>query len=354
MEKELVSLVTPCYNTGKYIHRLLDSVLRQTYPNIEMFVINDGSTDDSLKVARSYVEKFEQRGYSLTVVSQENSGQSVAVREGMKMVNGKYFVWPDSDDYYASEYAIERMVDAFSNLGDDYALVRTQENQLEDETFRVIGCHGLNATNDYDQKQLFEDCLFCQNGFYFCSGAYMADFKKLKKCTTLDIYTDKNAGQNWQLMLPLLFNYKCYTIKEPLYNVVCRLTSHSRGQYVGFDRQMTKIASYEQTSLETLKRVVGLSEADRDNYSSATRNMYCKERMKIAYNYHRKEEFDKFYVEAASKSLLNPHEKLMKCFFNHRFVLKGLSLVKRICNLPYRIIRKMKRILCLFPWIGRP
>ena len=338
-------MVTPCYNTGKYIHRLLDSVLQQTYPNIEMFVIDDGSTDDSLEVARSYIEKFEQRGYSLTVVSQENSGQSVAIREGMKMVNGKYFVWPDSDDYYASEYAIERMVNAFSNLGDDYALVRTQENVLEDGSFRIIGCNGQNVTNDYGQKQLFEDCLFCQNEFYFCPGAYMADFEKFKECTTLDIYTGKNAGQNWQLLLPLLFNYKCYTITEPLYNVVSRLTSHSRGQYVGFDRQMAKIASYEQTIHETLKRVVGLSETDRDNYSSAIKNKYCKERMQIAYKYHRKEEFDKFYAEVASKGLLSSYDKLMKCFFNYQLVLKGLSLVNRICTLPYRIIRKIKRIL---------
>lgn len=329
MEKELVSIVTPCYNTGKYIHRLLNSVLQQTYPWIEMFVIDDGSTDESVDVVKSYVEKFEQRGLSLTIVSQENSGQSVAIREGMKLVNGKYFVWPDSDDYYASEYAIERMVNAFSDLDNDYALVRTQENVLEDGSFRVIGRNGSNVKNDYTQKQLFEDCLFCKNGFFFCSGAYMADFKKLKQCTTLDIYTDKNAGQNWQLLLPLLFNYKCYTITEPLYNVVCRLTSHSRGQYVGYDRQITKIASYEQTIHETLKRIIGLSENDRDYYHSAIRNKYSKERMIIAYTYHKKEEFEKLYAEASNRGILDIGEKLMKLFFNYPFILKGLSYVKR-------------------------
>lgn len=188
MEKELVSLVTPCYNTGDYIHRLLDSVLQQTYPNIEMFVIDDGSTDNSAKVVKSYIPKFEKRGYSLTLVSQMNSGQSVAIREGMKLINGKYFVWPDSDDYYASNSSIERMVDAFDSLGDDYALVRTQENVLEDGSFKVIGCNGANATNDHPQMELFEDCLFCKNDFFFCPGAYMADLQKLKSVLR-SIYT---------------------------------------------------------------------------------------------------------------------------------------------------------------------
>lgn len=123
MEKSLVSVVTPCYNTGSYIGRLLESVLQQTYPNIEMFVIDDGSTDNSVDVVESYKQKFQDRGYSLTLVSQKNSGQSVAIREGMKLIRGKYFVWPDSDDYYASPNAIARMVEAFIQLGDELSLI---------------------------------------------------------------------------------------------------------------------------------------------------------------------------------------------------------------------------------------
>jgi glycosyltransferase involved in cell wall biosynthesis len=52
-KRDLVSIVTPCYNTGKYVHRLLESVLNQTYPNIEMFVIDDGSSDNSAEIVKS-------------------------------------------------------------------------------------------------------------------------------------------------------------------------------------------------------------------------------------------------------------------------------------------------------------
>ena len=78
-KKGLVSVLTPCYNTGRYVHRLLDSVLTQTYPFIEMVIIDDGSTDDSSAVIQSYIPKFKAKGYELRYYYQKNSGQSVAI-----------------------------------------------------------------------------------------------------------------------------------------------------------------------------------------------------------------------------------------------------------------------------------
>jgi UDP-glucose:(glucosyl)LPS beta-1,3-glucosyltransferase len=108
MQYPLVTLLTPCFNTGKYIHRLLDSVLKQTYPNIEMYVIDDGSTDNSKEIFFNYKELFSQRGFSLNYLYQKNSGQSVAIQNGLQYVHGKYIAWPDSDDFYAADNAIER------------------------------------------------------------------------------------------------------------------------------------------------------------------------------------------------------------------------------------------------------
>lgn len=87
---ELVSLLTPCYNMEKYIFRLLDSVLSQTYPTVEMIIIDDGSSDKSADIIKSYIPKFSERGYSLKYVFQENSGQSVAIQNGLLLVKGKY------------------------------------------------------------------------------------------------------------------------------------------------------------------------------------------------------------------------------------------------------------------------
>ena len=97
MEVPLISMITPCYNSGSYVHRLLDSVLAQDYPAVEMYAVDDGSTDHTRQVIQTYIPLFEQRGYSLTYVYQEHAGQSEAINKGLKCVKGKYLVWPDSD-----------------------------------------------------------------------------------------------------------------------------------------------------------------------------------------------------------------------------------------------------------------
>ena len=329
MEKrDLVSIVTPCYNTGAYLHRLLDSVLHQTYPSIEMFVVDDGSSDNSAEVVESYIPKFESKGFKLSLIRQQNSGQSVAIREGMKLINGKYFVWPDSDDFYASPYSISKMVEAFKHLGDDYGMVRTQENILEDETFKVIDCKGKTAKSSYEKRQLFEDCLFCKNDYYFCSGAYMADFQKLKESTPMDIYTDKMAGQNWQLMLPLLYNYKCYTILEPLYNVVVRKTSHSRGQYASYEGTMAKLNSYEHTIIGTLDRIIGLPSEEKKNYAAEIRKKYCREKFLTSFGAHKKADFDSYYSEGLRMGCIGTEEKLLKMTFDIPIIARGYFYLK--------------------------
>lgn len=329
MEKSLVSIVTPCYNTGAYIHRLLDSVLEQTYPNIEMFVIDDGSTDNSADVVSSYMERFKARGYSLTLVKQENQGQSVAINRGLQLIKGKYFVWPDSDDYYASSDAIERMVAVFEKSNNDYGLVRTQENLLEDETLKVIGHNGINAEPECDKRKLFEDCLFCKNGFFFCPGAYMADYEKIKACMPLSIYTQKDAGQNWQLMLPLLYNYKCYTIQEPLYNVVVRLSSHSRGQYKGFTEIIKKYDAYENTIVETLKRIKGMPKQNLDKYLLEIKRKYCKERLQQAFKYREKTAFNQYYSELLKVQGVTKSVRAFKVLFAFPFIVKCAMFIRR-------------------------
>lgn len=272
----LVSLLTPCYNTGVIVHRLLDSVLMQTYPNLEMIVIDDGSSDNSAEVIKSYIDKFEEKGYSLKYVYQENSGQSVAIKEGLKMVKGEYLLWPDSDDYYRDADTIEVLVRTLQGLPEEYAMVRTWINFIgEDslETIEVVG-PGRPEAN-------FEDCLYGRN-FYFPPGHVIVKFNKLKEVSPLEIYTDKNAGQNWQLYLPILYHFKCKTIPEAKYNVLCRTDSHSRGHFNTCTKQIEKLKSYEATIVSTLEIIKGMPEVECAHYIKEIHQKYALERFDIA------------------------------------------------------------------------
>lgn len=255
----LVSILTPMYNTGKYVHRLLDSVLAQDYPRIEMIVVDDGSTDGSRKVVEGYMDRFSERGYVLRYVYQANSGQSVAIRNGLPLVSGEYLSWPDSDDFYAADDAISKMVGALESSSGEFQMVRTQVTYVEDGTLRPFRVDGLQAKEE-EGKSLFEDCLLAKNGFFYCAGSYLVRTAVLKEVTGFDIYTEKNAGQNWQLLLPILYHYRCKTILEPLYTVVERGASHTRGQYSGFDRSLAIFDAYVHSQTETLKRIKGFPE----------------------------------------------------------------------------------------------
>ena len=207
MVKDLVSIITPCFNTGHLIHHLLDSVLRQTYPLIELFVIDDGSTDNTIDIVKGYIGKFLDKNYSLTYIRQDNQGQSNATNRGLKLINGEYLVWPDSDDYYSDESAITKMVESLRTTGPEYSTVRILTTYVDDN-YKIISKHPIDE--NYRKDELFEDCLFGKNNFLWGAGNYMAKVSSLQEVIpNLEICTNRLAGQNWQLLLPLLYKHNC-------------------------------------------------------------------------------------------------------------------------------------------------
>lgn len=90
-----ISVVVPVYNTEKYLNRCLDSLVNQTYKDIEIICVNDGSKDNSLNVLKEYASKYKR----IKIIDQENQGVSVARNAGIDVAKGKYISFVDSDDY---------------------------------------------------------------------------------------------------------------------------------------------------------------------------------------------------------------------------------------------------------------
>lgn len=103
----LVSIIIPVYNGSNYMREAIDSALSQTYGNVEVIVVNDGSTDDTDKIALSYGDKIRY-------FRKENGGVSSALNLGIKEMRGEYFSWLSHDDKYDSR-KIESQVKTLTN-----------------------------------------------------------------------------------------------------------------------------------------------------------------------------------------------------------------------------------------------
>lgn len=93
-EKINISVIVPVYNVESYLQECVDSLLAQDVPGLELIFVNDGSTDGS----RGILEEYSRRHDNIIVIDQENSGQSVAKNNGIKVASGKYISFVDADD----------------------------------------------------------------------------------------------------------------------------------------------------------------------------------------------------------------------------------------------------------------
>lgn len=91
----LVSIIIPVYNTEQFLEECLNSIVNQTYKNLEIILINDGSTDSSMEICKRYQKKDKR----IILISQENKGAGVARNKGLDVAKGEYITFVDSDDF---------------------------------------------------------------------------------------------------------------------------------------------------------------------------------------------------------------------------------------------------------------
>lgn len=107
---KLLSVVIPVYNAQAYLKRCIESILNQTYPYIEIILVNDGSTDDSGKICEDYALRHK----SIKVLHQTNQGQSIARNKGIEYSSGEFITFVDSDDFITDPTTYESCISAFS------------------------------------------------------------------------------------------------------------------------------------------------------------------------------------------------------------------------------------------------
>ena len=168
MQEPLVSIITVCWNSEKYIRDTLESVLNQTYKNIQYIIIDGKSTDKTLSIIDEYKEQFGDR---LTLVSEKDSGIYNAMNKGLALVKGELVGIINSDDYYELD-AVEKMVEQYELHGS--GVYYGYERSLKDEKEYCIvrkNPHFLNET------MLAHEATFITNDIYKKIGNFNESYR---------------------------------------------------------------------------------------------------------------------------------------------------------------------------------
>ena len=186
---DLISFVIPVYNVESYLEECLESLVSQTYPNYEIIIVNDASTDGSYAIAKRYAEKYP---YIRIVSHDRNRGLAAARNTGIGSARGTYIAFVDSDDYVSPNY-LDGLYANISTNGADISIcgryfvfeTQTGTKLIEDarEAFsrrRLSNLEGLRALNSYRAfdmsmcSKLIKHELF--NGIEFPEGKLCEDY----------------------------------------------------------------------------------------------------------------------------------------------------------------------------------
>ena len=205
-----VSVIIPIYNTEKYLKKCLNSIMNQTHKNLEIILVDDGSTDNSGKIADDYAKKDKR----IKVIHQKNQGQSTARNNGLKKATGDFVSFIDSDDeiskdFYQKHLATFNEDTAVSACGAHY-------KRLKLESSEDVYIDPLRARKKHESKKAYILYLLAMDGRMYWSVNKLFRTNVAKKC-----HFDKslNFGEDTKFVLEYLKKSKgeIAFILEPLY-----------------------------------------------------------------------------------------------------------------------------------------
>ncbi|MFD2331502.1 glycosyltransferase family 2 protein [Cohnella sp. GCM10020058] len=237
-----VSMVMPCYNKVKFIGEMFDSILAQQWNNIELILVNDGSTDGTRDVIAEYEPKFRKRGFEVTIIDQKNAGVCAAAKEGLIQATGDYICMVDSDDELDPKY-ISVMADWLETNADyDYCICDTAvyKGSGKSKTFDPIIYREIHTEEPYHlERYLLSD-------IRTTVWVYLARAEYLKKCNIVQTYfTDTKGSHEPGYIIPIIANKGKYKyFPQPLYLFNESDFGHSRQER--FEQQRKFYEEYER------------------------------------------------------------------------------------------------------------
>lgn len=277
----LVSIIVPVYNGARYLENFINSIVSQTYQNIEVIIIDDGSTDNSLEIINNLKPLLEEKNIRLVILSKSNGGQASAINLGLKYVEGKYLVWVDCDDILLPQN-IEKKVN-FLEEHKEYAFVMCAAEEVELTDFSKILSIKKRKIYKGGEDNLFNDLVFGTN-VIFVPGVYMANFELLKKVIPENGIYESREGQNYQLLLPLAYSYRCGYIDDVLFRIVSHSDSHSRMNRT-YKEIITRFSNIEELMFNVFETIPSMSIDDCLYWKKVNHIKFLRRKIYISYEY---------------------------------------------------------------------
>ena len=284
-KEPLISIIIPVYKVEKYLKRCVDSVIKQTYKNLEIILIDDGSPDNCPKICDDYSKKDKR----IEVIHKKNGGVSAARNKGLKLSNGDYIVFVDSDDWLEYNFVEEMLTNLRKNKVD---YIVCGYNRVYDDKKEIINGN-MNKELIPSSNYLIK-LLNVQNGYGFVHMKMI----------------NKKALQN------VIFNEKLIVGEDALFNIeVCKnienVLIYNRPLYNYFFNSNSVVRKYD------------------DNYCNNYLESMKLMKNYIMNNYKDKEIINNLYNYIAYHILLIC---VNYCFHpdNHK---KGKQLLKETCNM---------------------
>ncbi len=321
---EKVSIIVPCYNGEKFIDRCIDSIYQQSYPSIELIVVDDGSTDNSKEKILAWVECFKEKGYELKYFYKENGGLGSAINAGLKLVSGDYISLLDADDEYLPCSAEERVRYLQENPNVD--VVRTNGWSVRENTKFLF----VRDEAEKKIKDVFTALLRGETNNW--AGSYMVRSKPM-----FEFYPDREIyqsryGQNLQFLLPLIYRKECGFIDKPHMNYIQIGVSLSRSDdaEAAQKKDLENAAGYRDIRVHMLNEIVK-DEAEKSYYLNKIEGSYWRGILNLASIHKNTELLKKSYSNILKYEEPSIEDKIT--YYSH------ISPKKAI---PYKIIRKIK------------
>ncbi|MGL4986473.1 MAG: glycosyltransferase family 2 protein [Treponemataceae bacterium] len=330
-----VSVLVPVYNTQKYLAQCLNSVINQTLQDIEIIVINDGSTDSSLEI----IESFAQKDNRIKIINKDNTGYGHSMNEGIRLSCAEYIGIVESDDYilpamYETLYnkAIEHSVDIIKS--DFYKLVK------EKNYYTKLGCGYEYLYNSIlNPQEEFKAFHFWVNTW---TGLYKTDFLKKN-----NIFHNETAGASYQdsgfCFLGFAYAQRVFFLDKAFYMYRCDNPNSSVN--LTDTKMMCMIEEFQLLEKQLLERFplrVELQYLFAEKYYQALYFIF-KQLAK-----HNKQEF--LHTMQNEFKRLNAKNYIQKDFFTEQDYERIQTLVfdcKKFKNqekILYKILRKIKMI----------